>query len=446
MIKTSKEHNPNYLAKVIQIKDIKKHGNADRLQIVTIDFQPVITGMDAKEGDIMIYFPPESKLNKDLLSYMNEFRDSELNVDKDKTGLFESNCRIKAIKLRGEQSFGFLLPYNVVFEWTGITVTPNWVEKQIGSEFDTVGTKLLVSKYVPKYSRTPGEPGSAKNKSKIKAISRLIDGQWQFHNSTNHLRKSIFKLNLNNIVSITNKTHGTSWWTGNVQVMKQLKWYERFLKWVGVNVVDTEYDIVYGSRKVVKNKNFNAKVSPGFYGTDLWGDVKNELDGKIPKGFTLYGELLGYAKTGKAIQGKDKMIYDYGCNVGESKIEVYRITQTNVDGHVTELSYPQIVEFCERHDLTASHLFYYGTIRDLCEQNGIDWRDRDWRTNLIKYLEDTYNDKNCSICLNKVPEEGIVLRKDNLFNCVSYKLKSPKFVLNETKNNDKGQVSIEDEN
>ena len=55
MLKTSKESNPNYLCKVVQLKNVRKHPNAHSLQTVEVDFQTVITGMDAKDGDIYIY-------------------------------------------------------------------------------------------------------------------------------------------------------------------------------------------------------------------------------------------------------------------------------------------------------------------------------------------------------------------------------------------------------
>ena len=69
MIKISKDANPNYLAKIVEIKNIRKHENADRLQIVTVDFQDVIVGMDAKEGDVYCFFPLECAINLDFLSY-----------------------------------------------------------------------------------------------------------------------------------------------------------------------------------------------------------------------------------------------------------------------------------------------------------------------------------------------------------------------------------------
>ena len=50
------------------------------------------------------------------------------------------------------------------------------------------------------------------------------------------------------------------------------------------------------------------------------------------------------------------------------------------------------------------------------------------------------------MCNNKVPEEGIVVRKESLFSCDSYKLKSFRFLEFETKQLDKGESDIESEN
>ena len=50
------------------------------------------------------------------------------------------------------------------------------------------------------------------------------------------------------------------------------------------------------------------------------------------------------------------------------------------------------------------------------------------------------------MCDNPVPEEGIVVRKESLFNCESYKLKSFRFLEGESKQLDTGEVDIESEN
>ena len=49
-LEISKNANPNYLAKVIKVSNIRKHHNADRLQIITIDGNNVIVDLNMKLG------------------------------------------------------------------------------------------------------------------------------------------------------------------------------------------------------------------------------------------------------------------------------------------------------------------------------------------------------------------------------------------------------------
>lgn len=426
MIKISKDSNPNYLAKIVKLQDIRKHSNADRLQIVTIDFQPIIIGLDAKEGDEYVFFPVECKINKEFLSYTNSFRKPELNKDKEKTGFFEDKCRVKAIKLRGEYSMGYLTPLN---QLEGFIDKKIDVDKYLNQEFDTIDGIKLLEKYVIKERQS----NSSDKKIKSPKLNRLIDGQVKLHVDTENLRKNIDKLKLSDTISITYKTHGTSFWVAHVLVKRKLNWINKLYKFLGIDVADKEFDIVYGSRNVVRNKYFNdPKVDKTFYSDNVWETTANEIGDKIPKGFTIYGEYLGFTKDGSYIQ-KD---YDYGCKPNEHKLEVYRITYTNYDGISFELTYPQIVEFCERVNLTPSYIFYYGTVENLCKELAVDFTDRDWQTNLLKELENKYTEKNCFKCNNEVPEEGIVLRIENLFKCESYKLKSFAFLEKETKDLD----------
>lgn len=434
MISTSKDANPNYLGKVVELKGLQKHPNADRLQTINIDFQTVVTGMDAKEGDFYVYFPVECAINTDFLAATNSFREAELNVDPAQKGFFEKHGRVKAVRLRGIPSSGYIVPVDVVENFTGVSN----LAKYAGQEFDTIGDFLMLTKYVPKNSRTQGL-GSAKQ-GKSPKVSRLIEGQVHLHVDTAQLRKNIHQISPNDQISVTYKTHGTSWWVSNVLVKRKLNWIERMLQKFGVKIQDTEYDHIYGSRKVVKNQHLeDPKAKDHFYGYDIWGEINERVKAFIPKGYTLYGEAIGYDKNGGYIQGN----YDYACKPGDFKIEVYRITQTNADGLVTELNNAQIREFCGMTGLTPSHLYFEGKARDMYPELATDSH---WHENVLRNLERDYNEKNCFMCENTVPEEGIVLRKENLFACEAFKLKSFAFLERESKELDSGVADIESEN
>ncbi len=441
MLKTQNKES-NYLARVVELRKLRRHDNADRLQCARVGMNNVITSLSAKEGDLYVFFPIESKINTDFLSFTNSFRDTTLNNDMTKTGFFENNCRVRAMNLRGERSMGYLVPAQQVADWKRIDLS----EFEDGREFDTVAGDLLVEKY-----EAPKRRGNSSNlpKGQSPRLDRLVEGQVNLHVKTKNLRHYPEMVQPNDLISITYKTHGTSWWVGNLLTKRKISRFEGLLKRFGVNIPDTAYDIIYGSRRVVKNRHFkDPKAGDHFYGYDMWADVAEKVKHNIPKGVTLYGELLGFTKDGGYIQKG----FDYGCSPQQGypsqKIEVYRITHTDEDGQVTEYTYPQIAEFCKERGLTPAKLFFYGTARQwMTDYMSIDGGEgQEFSENFVEALEKTYNEKDCFMCQNKVPEEGIVVRKERLYSCQSYKLKSFRFLEWETKQLDKGESDVESEN
>lgn len=434
MISKSTNHNPNYLAKVVKLKGLRKHENADRLQVVTIDFQNVITNMEAKDGDIYVYFPIESAINKAFLAFTNEFRDKTLNNNTEEVGFFEQRGRVRAVKLRGEKSMGYLAPVSSLEKFTGKKIADH-----IGEEFDTIGDTLICQKYF-----VPGRRSQSVREGKKPRISRLVEGQVRLHVDTENLRRNSFMIKPTDTITVSYKVHGTSWWVSNILVNKKLGFFGKLFKKYAPKVrayfgfADTEYDYIYGSRKVVKNQ-YETQNKQDYYDTDIWGDIKQEIKDVVPKGYTIYGEAVGYTSTGQAIQAK----YDYGCRQGEKKLLVYRITVTNPDGVVMDLSTPQIEEFCIKYNLGFIHVFYHGLAKNIYPDIDIE---NHWNEEFVKRLEKDYNDKDCFICVNKVPEEGIVVRKEKFFEFEAYKLKSFRFLEHESKMLDEESVDIESEN
>lgn len=159
----------NNCATIIKINSIKSHSNADKLQIVNLFGTQVITGMDAKEGDLMIYFDSNLKLSEEYCKENNLYRAPELNKDNKEIGYFEENGRVKAIKLRGEFSDGVLMPISSLdFITTDKGKYPTSFEQ--GFEFnDFLGVKIC-EKYIPKLSKIPGQPGQKKNSGR-RAVS-----------------------------------------------------------------------------------------------------------------------------------------------------------------------------------------------------------------------------------------------------------------------------------
>lgn len=167
---------------------------------------------------------------------------------------------------------------------------------------------------------------------------------------------------------------------------------------------------------------------------------------------TAYYEIVGFLPNGGYIQKN----YDYGCIPPKSendykpeinfKVRIYRLTLTNVDGQVHEFSAREVQQWCKNNGLIPVTELYYGYAKDLYKDLDIS---EHWYEN---FLEKLSNDKNFYMeidspdCNNKVPHEGIVIKKENMIPAAA-KLKCWTF-LNKTEQEalDKGESNIEDNN
>lgn len=425
----------NYRAKIVKIDRLEPHPGADRLAIAIVDYQRIIVGLDTKIGDLYVYFPLESALNLDFLSFSNSFSSSEMNKDNTKKSFFGKQGRCKATRLRGELSEGYLHPIKSVNDFLKESkVKFEFSEENVGQEFDSVGDIVFCKKYVNKSVNTPSS-GNKKQK-KAKRSSKLIEDQFRLHFDTAQIKKNIHKVNPEDTISVSYKIHGTSAVFAKVLCKKPLKLHEKILKRIGVNIVDSHYDYLYSSRKVVKNI-FEDKAHQHFYNLDIWGLAFEEVKDKLKDGISLYCEIAGFLPNGKTIQKG----FDYGFPENKHGIFVYRITYTTSSGQVFEFSTPQMQRYCERYELNMPPLFYYGKAKDMYPELDIS---NHWQENFLNNLIRDYTEKDCFMCVQKSPEEGIVVVKEGEV-WDGYKLKSNRFYEYESVQLDSGEENIEDE-
>lgn len=114
------------------------------------------------------------------------------------------------------------------------------------------------------------------------------------HEDTRHFLRFLSEFEDGDLVTITEKLHGTSAVFSNILVRRELTLKDKIAKFCGVEVNDKHYYNLYSSRNVIKNKEIkgNENLNGGFYGTDLWGVWAEKLKDKIEKGLTLYGEIV----------------------------------------------------------------------------------------------------------------------------------------------------------
>lgn len=441
MFTTSKNSNPNYLCKLVQVTNLEKHPNADRLQITNIDFNTIITGTTIKLNDWVVYFPLECTINKDFLSVTNSFRKSELNVDKEAKGFFEEDGRVKATKLRGQRSMGYIVPVEEVLKFANLPLNT----KLTTCYFDTVNEILLAKKYKIKHNKSETSNKKELTKSDKKAVvHNILEGQFKFHIDTPNLRKEIYNIRRNDLVSITYKLHGSSVIVSNLLHTRPLKWYEKFVNKYITPVKDTYYDLVISSRKVIKTVDNQQH----YYKEDIWRDTGLAIKDRIPPGYSLYGEIVGYLTNGSYIQ-KD---YDYGLEKGKKQLYIYRITYTSPENNVIELSTTQCEQFCKHFGLEFVPIFentvpFEQVIQKYCKSSICvsDLSDDDFYQLAIQTLEAKFTENNCYMCNNKVPEEGIIIRVENSFKFDVKKLKGFRFLEKESKQLDTQEVDLEEE-
>ena len=421
--------NPNYCATVVKIEKIVELENCDNVYAAIIMGNQVIVSKNIKVGDIGLFFPVETKLSKDYLSSNNLYRKKELNSDPEgKPGYFEENGRIRCVKFRGNKSEGLFMPID------SLSFLSNDIKFKVGDEFNKIKDVEIADKYVIRNRSKGSNLSSSGKKSKE---NKIVDGQFNFHSNTSQLYKNLNQFEPNDLIQITYKLHGTSGISSYILCKKKLKWYEKLLIKIGVNIIDKEYGYIYSSRKVIKNPEINTNPSH-YYSSDIWGMAHERIKHSLSKGMTFYYEIVGYLPNGLSIQEP----YDYGCENTEFKVYIYRITQTNEDGKVYEFSGKQVQDFCKKYGLEVVPELYYGYAKEFSDER---MTEENWRYKFLDTLKEKYNDKDCYMCNNKVPEEGIVIRKEGI-DLEAYKLKSNKFYEFETKNLDSGKIDIEEEN
>jgi hypothetical protein len=424
LLTISNSANPNYLAQVVQLDVLEKHPNADKLQIATVQNCKVVTGLDAKVGDWYVYIPVESQLSHEFLSWSNSFAKSELNSDPKAKGYFPTSRRVKMVKLRDVYSNGYIFPYkelqNFVKEHCGeklVDVHPNVC-------FDTVCGQLFIQKYVVPVKEAPvrGE----RTKGKIKKVTRLIPGQFNFHPDTDNLRKELEQIEPDDYISITNKYHGSNGIVANALVVRGLSWWEKILYFLGARIETREYGMIYSSRTVVKNASLNPNVTAGFYQEDIWKIVADQVYPKLDKGIRVSGEVIGWTPGGKMIQPH----YDYGLPVGQCDFLVFKVDYVNPDGETFTFSHHQALEYCQKKGLRTPETYYFGKAKDLFPDLDLQTH---WKSNFLAKMEAEFLNKRDPLCTADVPMEGVVISKQKPLSWQAFKLKDLTFLGLESK-------------
>ena len=430
-MKLTKKEGSNYTMTVVKLPKIQDVPGFDNLGMVTIFGNDCLVSKNSPESIWYLFIPAGTKLSPIFMHNNNLYTDPLLNKDHTKKGYIKDNGHVRAVKMKGVISTGLVMPA-MALEYMDIDTSL----LENNQSFDTVNGIQVCSKFESNV-RTHNQSSSGNsNKDPSKKFDRLVPNQFRLHGDTAHLGRNTHVFDIDDVIVITNKLHGCCGIFSNVLVKKPLSFAERLLKKIGFSITDVMYDNVYSSRNVIKNRYINKDVTIGYYEEDVWGVVNESLKDKIEEGITLMGEIVGYTPKGQAIQKG----YGYGCKSGENKFYVFRITYTKPSGDVIEFTWQMIKEYCKKYELLHVPAYFHGSLNEFFLTYDIEADRPDWADRWYNHLTISYNmEKPCELCLNNVPAEGLVVRRDGLNNFSSFKLKSKSFTLKENEMIEKGE-------
>jgi hypothetical protein len=406
--------------------------------------------MNCKEGDLGVYFPSDGCLSAHFCKANNLFRERLLNADPNETpGMFDPNCRVKAQKFRGEKSDGY---------WTSIDslvkagVSVNGLEH--GFEFDSIDGVTICEKWLSEATRNALKASLGKKSPKSAKTSVMF----KEHFDTSHFGRCIDKIKGTDTLVVTEKIHGTSARIGHVLIDRKLNWFERALDFLGVRIEKQSWEYLNGSRRVVLEE---SKNSAAFHDPTIRDQAFKLFHGKLRKGETVFCEIFGYEPDGKPIMAGveikkkevphlheaygETMLYSYGCEPGKSRVMVYRMTMTSVEGHTRDYTWKEIVERCA--EMEVDHVPVLDVID--CLSVSIDAaNDPEQSATLEGLLLDRIDRlaTGPSTLDSKHLREGVCVRVDHVAENVTLKHKAHDFKMVEGMVKDSGVVDMEEAN
>lgn len=428
-MKLNEPQNANYAAVVVSIKSITPLENCDNVVGTPLLGFQAIVGKDTQVGDVGIVFPAETQLSEEYAHYNNLFRHGSLNRDEGATGYLEDNRRVRAMKFRGNRSDCLFMPLSSL-DFAGANID----ELKEGDVFDELNGHEICRKHVVKVRE---RNGNEKNKE---TTFKRVDAKFlpEHYDSDNFFRNHD-RIPEGSRIVVTQKLHGTSIRVGNTIVARKSTLLERFVRRLGVRVAETEFDYVFGSRKVIKDAN-NPNQNH-YYATDIWTDEGRKLEGVIPENYLIYGELIGWTPNNAPIQKN----YTYQIPEGTCELYVYRVAFVNGQGLVTDLAWEQVKEFCRDRGLKHVPELWAGTIEAFTVENWLDKKFQDLRVvNGSAPFPEGWSLDCVPLAKESPCDEGVCVRVDGLAPYI-LKAKSPMFLEHETKMIDQEVIDLETE-
>ena len=433
-----------YNAYITKLTNVRKHPNADRLQLGDCFGNTVCVNLDYVEGEIGVYFPTDGQLSEEFCEQNNLVRKKD-DAGNNIGGYMDPAKRnVTAIRLRQEKSDGLFLPLSCL-AYTGV----NLDDLDVGLAFTVINGHEICHKYIPRRnSRQSCNAGNRTRKKKAPVAPLFAE-----HADTEQLAYNLSAFKPGDEIEITLKMHGTSGRTARLPVLKGYRrtLLDRILRREGTPIYEDGY--VSGTRRVVL-ENYEG----GFYGDNSFREQHSKVfEGKLMKGETVYYEIVGFTASGAPIMGdgnnekvgKDFVkqygkttTFSYGCHpegkvmkygedehgvfsipvaVPQSDIYVYRMTMTNDEGFVVEYT-PDFMRYrCEQMGVKTVPVFDHFILHDY----DLEMDERN-AGEIVRYIAEKFYAGPDPIGKTHV-REGVVVRIINRPKFCAYKHKNFEF-------------------
>ncbi len=334
------------IARVTEVVEIP---GANNVHVAVVLGEACVTSKDVVQGTVGILFPEGLQLSEEYVRENNLSRKKENNKNPEKTGFFEDSRRVRAQPFLKIRSTALFMPLDSV-AYTGVPVE----SLTVGTQFSDLDYKPICQKYMNERTRKAASQGQAK------AAKKNVAPAFLEHVETQQFKHVASTIRPGSLLYFHSKKHGTSGRTANTRVAVELPFWKKWVNKVIPNAFpDFKWDIVHGTRRVVLKDD----SAVGFHGPEEFRyAIGGEIGSMLPRGVTAYYEIVGFVNGGSimpkhsvaALKDKaytkkygDLITYKYGCQEGEAKYHIYRVTVEGHDGEIRDLTQKQLEEFCE---------------------------------------------------------------------------------------------------
>lgn len=96
----------SYQAVVCELRNTRKHPNADRIKLATVLGNQVVIGLEHRDGEVGIFFPVDGQLSEQFCTAHDLVRRKDPVTGENVGGFFNKNRKVRAQKFRGQISEG----------------------------------------------------------------------------------------------------------------------------------------------------------------------------------------------------------------------------------------------------------------------------------------------------------------------------------------------------